>query len=215
MKLNLGCGQRYLDGWVNIDVLDNIRLDVKSRIEDLNYPDKSVDEIMMIASFEHFPRHVAIMQLRKFYKWLKEGGGKLAVLVPDFWGTIRKLEASKDIREQQFWYRHIFGAQDTTQFGTHYDGFDVEKLTWMFNIVGFDTYQYKMIPQFPNIMFVGFKDKETKSESTVEHDIINYMATYEAKIEGGTLFKAWMDTMGLKADKPDTPIYDTQFIQGI
>ena len=47
-----------------------------------------------------------------------------------------------------------------------------------------------------------------------ERDIIEYMAAYEAKIEGGTLFKAWMDAMGLKAEKPDTPTFKTQYVEG-
>ncbi|MBA7666534.1 hypothetical protein ES703_74615 [subsurface metagenome] len=35
------------------------------------------------------------------------------------------------------------------------------------------------------------------------------MANYEAKDETGKLFGAWMDAMGLKAEKPQTPIFKT------
>ena len=94
----------------------------------MDYPDSSVDEILMNAVFEHFPRHIAIVQLRKFYKWLKPDGGKLTILVPDFWGIVEMLKKSKSPKEQQFWFRHLYGPQDTIQFGTHYDVFDVEKL---------------------------------------------------------------------------------------
>lgn len=89
MKLHLGCGHNYLEGWVNVDgpkselCYDDLKADIHANIEDLEYPDNTVDEILMNAVFEHFPRHVAIIQLRKFYKWLKPGG-KLTVLVPDF-----------------------------------------------------------------------------------------------------------------------------------
>ena len=213
MKLHLGCGMNYLDGWVNIDVMDNAKVDIHSQIEDLDYPDNSIDEILLMAVFEHFPRHVAIMQLRKFYKWLKNKG-IINVLVPDFWGTIKKMQESKSVREQQFWYRHIFGPQDTAQFGTHYDGFDVNKMLWMFQIVGFNEGKYMMFEQWPNISFRGIKDKKIKSDADAERDIIEYMAAYEAKIEGGTLFKAWMDAMGLKAEKPDTPTFKTQYVEG-
>ena len=77
MKLHLGCGHNYMKGWVNVDgpkdelCYDDLKADIYYRIEDLDYPDNSVDEILMNAVFEHFPRHIAIMQLRKFYKWLK------------------------------------------------------------------------------------------------------------------------------------------------
>lgn len=214
MKLHLGCGHNYMEGWVNVDgpkdelCYDDVKADIHARIEDLDHPDNSVDEILLNAVFEHFPRHVAIMQLRKFYKWL-EPGGKLIILVPDFWGTVKMLKKSKSAKEQQFWFRHLYGPQDTVQFGTHYDAFDVEKLKWMFSIVGFDEYQYELIKRWPSIRFTGIKDTLIKSDEAAERDIIDYMANYEAKDESSLAFSAWMDSMGLKADKPETPTFKT------
>ena len=215
MKLHLGCGHNYLDGWINIDgpknelCYDDLKADIYSRIEDLEYPDNSIDEILMNAVFEHFPRHVAIMQLRKFYKWLKPSG-KLTILVPDFWGTIKMLKKSKTPMEQQFWFRHLYGPQDTIQFGTHYDAFDVEKLKWMFSIVGFNEYRYEIIKRWPNIRFIGIKDENIKSDVDTEDDIIYYIANYEAKDESGSVFKTWIDAMGLKAEKPQVLTFRTQ-----
>jgi len=205
-----------MEGWVNVDApkdelcYDDLKADVHARIEDLDYPDNSVDEILMTAVFEHFPRHVAIMQLRKFYKWLKPDGGKLTILVPDFWGTVKMLKKSKSSMEQQFWFRHLYGPQDTVPFGTHYDAFDVEKLKWMFSIVGFNKYQYEKIKRWPSIRFTGIKDSQIKSDTDAERDIIDYMANYEAADEDGRLFRAWMDAMGLKSEKPLTPAFKTQ-----
>ena len=215
MKLHLGCGHNYLEGWVNIDgpknelCYDNLKADIYIRIEDLQYPDNFIDEILMNAVFEHFPRHVAIMQLRKFYKWLKPSG-TLTIVVPDFWGTINMLRKSESPKEQQFWFRHLYGPQDTIQFGTHYDAFDVKKLIWMFSIVGFNQYKYEIIDCWPNIRFTGIKDIQIKSDINAERDIIEYMSYYEAKNETGIAFNAWMDAMGLKSEKPQTPIFKTQ-----
>jgi predicted SAM-dependent methyltransferase len=214
MKLHLGCGHDYLDGWVNIDgpkdelCYTDMKADIHSRIEDLEYPDNSIDEILLNAVFEHFPRHVAIMQLRKFYKWLKPQGN-LTLLVPDFWGTIEMLRKSENPTEQQFWFRHLYGPQDTIQFGTHYDAFDVEKLKWMFSIVGFHDYQYEMVKRWPSIRFTGIKNNNIKSDADAIQDIVNYMANYESKDEDGKLFNAWMDAMGLQAEKPQTPAFKT------
>jgi len=214
MKLHLGCGHNYLEGWVNVDgpkvdlCYDDLKADLHARIEDLEYPDNSVDEILMNAVFEHFPRHVAIMQLRKFYKWLKPNG-ILTIVVPDFWGAVEMLRTSENPMEQQFWFRHLYGPQDTIQFGTHYDAFDVEKLKWMFSIVGFHEYRYEIIKRWPGIRFTGIKDYTIKSDADAEKDIIEYMANYEARDEKGIAFKAWMDAMGLTADKPQTPTFKT------
>ena len=203
-----------MEGWVNVDgpkdelCYDDLKADVHARIEDLEYPDSSVDEILMNAVFEHFPRHVAIMQLRKFYKWLKPGG-KLTILVPDFWGTVKMLKKSKSPNEQQFWFRHLYGPQDTIHFGTHYDAFDVDKLKWIFSIVGFNDYEYEIIKRWPSIRFTGIKDNNVKPDAEAERDIIDYMANYEARDESGIAFNAWMDAMGLRAEKPSTPIFKT------
>ena len=215
MKLHLGCGHRYLEGWVNVDgpkdelCYDDLRADIHARIEDLEYADSSVDEILTEAVFEHFPRHVAIMQLRKFYKWLKPEG-KLTILVPDFWGTVEMLKKSKSPQEKQFWFRHLFGPQDTIALGTHYDAFDVEKLEWMFSVVGFNKYRSEYIKRWPGIRFTGIKDENIKSDKEAESDIVKYMAHFEAKVEKGLAFGAWMDAMGIKAEKPETPLFDTQ-----
>jgi SAM-dependent methyltransferase len=204
-----------MEGWINVDgpkdelCYNDLKADIYARIEDLHYPDNSVDEVLLNAAFEHLPRHVAIMQLRKLYKWLKPDG-KLTILVPDFWATVKMLKKSKSAKEKQFWFRHLYGPQDTVQLGTHYDAFDVEKLKWMFSIVGFDKYRYEIIQRWPAIRFIGIKDNIVKSDADAKRDIIDYMANYEAKDEPGTIFGAWMDAMGLKAKKPKTPLFKTQ-----
>ncbi len=214
MKLNLGCGHDFLEGWINIDgpkadlCYDDLKADIYARIEDLEYPDNSVDEILMNAVFEHFPRHIAIVQLRKFYKWLKPGGS-ITILVPDFWETIKMLKLSETDREQQFWFRHIFGPQDTISFGTHFDGFSVKKLKWIFSVVGFNDFKYKKIKRWPNIRFTAIKDSNFKSDRDAERDIVDYISNYEDRSESGIAFKAWTADMGILAEKPVTPAFRT------
>jgi hypothetical protein len=149
------------------------------------------------------------MQLRKFYKWLKPSG-KITILVPDFWGVVRMLKKSKSPQEQQFWFRNLFGPQDTLRYGTHYDAFDVEKLKWIFSVVGFNRYSYEHINHWPSIRFTGIKNTPIKEEVETERDIINYLAYYEAREETGLAFGSWMKAIGLNAQKPETPVFYTQ-----
>jgi len=215
MKLNLGCGHKYIEGWINVDgpkkdlCYDDLKADVYANIESLEYPDNSVDEILMEAVFEHFPRHVAIMQLRKFYKWLKPGG-KITILVPDFWGTVKMLEKSKSPQEKQFWFRHLFGPQDTLKFGIHYDAFDLDKLKYMFSVVGLTIWRYEIIKRWPSIRFTGKKVSVSKSDDDVQDDIIKYMAYYEAHDDPGLAFSAWMEQMGINAKRPELSTFKTQ-----
>jgi predicted SAM-dependent methyltransferase len=216
LKLHLGCGHKYLDGWVNVDApkdelcYNDLKADVHARIEELSYPDCSVSEILMTAVFEHFPRHVAIMQLRKFYNWLEENG-KITVVVPDFFATVDKLKKSKSPEEQQFWWRHIFGPQDTISFGTHYDGFDEKKIKHMFSIVGFSEFICIKEGNWPSLRFTAVKKNPFLSEDDARQNVVNYMALYEARDEPGVVFGAWMKAMGLNAEKkPLTPKFSTQ-----
>jgi tetratricopeptide (TPR) repeat protein len=57
MKLNLGCGNDYREGWVNVDT-GNCRKDLHHDIEDLPLPfaDNTFDEVLMMHVLEHVER---------------------------------------------------------------------------------------------------------------------------------------------------------------
>ena len=57
MKLNLGCGTDYKEGWTNVDS-GNTKCDVKQNIEEFPWPfeDSSVEEILMKHVMEHISK---------------------------------------------------------------------------------------------------------------------------------------------------------------
>ena len=65
MKLHLGCGGTYLEGYVNIDYLTteqtimNVKADIYQDITTLEYDDNSIDEIRSHHMFEHFKASIA------------------------------------------------------------------------------------------------------------------------------------------------------------
>lgn len=74
LKLNVGCGDVYLNGWVNID-LDSSKADLKCDVRGrLPYEDASVDFIFS----EHFIEHLSVNDGVEFFKEcfrvLKPGG---------------------------------------------------------------------------------------------------------------------------------------------
>ena len=69
LKLNLGCGTDYMNGWVNVDS-GNVKCDVKHDIEvfPLPFEDSSVIEIKMQHILEHISRENFIPFLRELYR---------------------------------------------------------------------------------------------------------------------------------------------------
>lgn len=82
LMLNIGCGDIYFDGWVNID-LESTKADLKHDLRTpLPYKNNSVDFIYN----EHFIEHLTIQEcmvvLSEFYRVLKPGG-VLRISTPD------------------------------------------------------------------------------------------------------------------------------------
>ena len=85
MKLNLGCGLRHRDGWVNVDSEAACRPD---RVVDLEalpwpFPDDSVDEVHMSHVLEHLGARTAVFLgiFRELYRICRPGA-RIEIKVP-------------------------------------------------------------------------------------------------------------------------------------
>ena len=57
MKLHLGCGDRRINGFINIDIQNSPAVDVVADIMDLPYEENTVDVIYSCCMLEHFGRN--------------------------------------------------------------------------------------------------------------------------------------------------------------
>src|SRR6185312_513515 len=85
MKLNLGCGQNKVEGYLNVDKYAACAPD---RVVDLEafpwpFPDASVDEILLTHVLEHLGRETETFFgiMRELHRVLKPGG-KVQIRVP-------------------------------------------------------------------------------------------------------------------------------------
>ena len=90
MKLNLGCGSNKIEGWVNVDLVEEFKPDLLHDISlPFPYKDNSVDEILAKDILEHFDKYLRYVV---FYEWARilKIGGIITIVVPNFPKVIRR-----------------------------------------------------------------------------------------------------------------------------
>ena len=133
MKLHLGCGRRYIPGYIHIDVIEFPHIDHVSSIDSLPFiPDDSVDVIYNCHVLEHFKRKDVGRVLREWWRILR-AGGTLRTSVPDFAQICKIYEKTGDLRHV---IGPLFGRQDYL-YNIHYNVFDEASLTRYLADVGF------------------------------------------------------------------------------
>lgn len=133
MKLHLGCGKRYIPGFVHIDVVDYPHVDHVSSIDNLSFiADDSVDLIYNCHVLEHFKRRDVGRVLQEWFRVLKPGG-VLRTSVPDF---EKICEVYQRFHRLDLVIGPLFGRQDYL-YNIHYNVFDFPTLASHLEEVGF------------------------------------------------------------------------------
>ena len=83
IRLNLGCGNYPMKGFVNVDQFENVKPDLMADATDLPYNPDSIDEIYCGHMFEHLSCDEGQEALRHWLSILKPGG-EIRIVVPDF-----------------------------------------------------------------------------------------------------------------------------------
>lgn len=81
LRLNLGCGDKILPGYVNVDVASSRNGAIPDTLCDLHhltpFADNSADEILAVHVVEHFWRWEIVDVLREWTRVLKPGGSMI------------------------------------------------------------------------------------------------------------------------------------------
>ena len=83
MKLHLGCGPRFIPGFVHVDALAAPHVDIVGPVERLAVGDNTVSLIYASHILEHFGRQEYSAVLKEWLRVLRPGG-VLRLAVPDF-----------------------------------------------------------------------------------------------------------------------------------
>jgi predicted SAM-dependent methyltransferase len=149
-KLHLGCGKRYLPGWVHIDLADFPHIDYRQDVADLsNFETGSVDEIYASDLLEHIPRHKVPGALAEWSRVLRVGslhnppnqptnqptnGGIIHLSVPDFEACVEYYLQTRDLAVLE----SFFVGGQKTEYDFHYYEYDFALLTKLLEDSGFE-----------------------------------------------------------------------------
>ena len=113
LKLNLGCGNDIRDGYVNIDIRNELNNSVLvGDITNLQYAENSVDEILALDVYEHISHRRSLHVLQHWSDILKPSGKlilrspSLDVIIEKYYNTAKTASQIKRVIEI------IFGGQD-------------------------------------------------------------------------------------------------------
>jgi len=108
MKLNLGCGRDYRNGWVNVDVRRNIFTDVVHDLDVLPYPfkDNTFDEVLLSHILEHIKDPIST--LKEIIR-ISKSRARIIVKVPHAhsYAQISDLQHKNSFSEHSFSKKHL------------------------------------------------------------------------------------------------------------
>ena len=141
IKLHLGCGPRYIPGFIHVDLADFPHIDHKHDISDLPmFNDNSVDLIYCSHALEYFDRIEALRVLKEWYRVLKKNG-VLRIAVPDFRAIVKVYQKYEDLEHQgilgPLYGRMVVNTGDGEKILYHKTVYDFDSLKKLLESVGF------------------------------------------------------------------------------
>jgi predicted SAM-dependent methyltransferase len=135
MKLHLGCGPRYIPGWIHVDVVDLPHIHLRHSIDSLPAMlDGSVDTIYACHVLEHFVRMGEVERVLTEWKRVLKPLGVLRIAVPDFEALCQHYINTHRLGDI---IGPLFGGQRGSVYNFHYTVFDFETLSAILTRAGF------------------------------------------------------------------------------
>lgn len=186
MKLHLGCGEVYLEGYVNIDYPLSEHTAQQTSVADkfadltkLCYKPGSIEEVRLHHVFEHFRRAQAVALVASWHSWLKVDG-RIHIEVPDFDATAKiVLGRLSKPNDRKVAIRHIFGSNEAP-WAVHYDGWSKSRLSELFKTFGFtiESLEQSAYLGTHNITIIGKKATMTLSKDELSKTARQYLSKF-------------------------------------
>jgi GT2 family glycosyltransferase/predicted SAM-dependent methyltransferase len=211
LRLHLGCGERYLEGYVNIDLPAASHTVQSGKTPDLHvdfttmrYAASSVDEVRLHHVFEHFDRSTALRLLIEWYEWLREGG-KLVIETPDVAASLQGLADSASPELQFRTLRHLFGSHEA-EWALHKDGWYARKFEIYLRELG-----YQIVACKPNswqgthnitVTAIKVAPAKTRRDLLAAAEKLLRMSLVDTSASEMKTLEVWMNQLRAGLDRP-------------
>jgi len=166
LRLHLGCGERRVEGYINVDLpastgsLMRSCADIFGDVARLRFPAATVDEVRSHHMFEHFSRVDALALLIRWHEWLRLGG-RLVIETPDIEGSARTLLSEQPLGVKLAVVRHLAGDQ-AEPWAFHVDHWFPDRLRHTLERLGFgdvqiDQQSWPQPPYLSNVVVQAVK----------------------------------------------------------
>lgn len=142
-RLNLGCGGKKEEGFVNVDLFPGPVVDEVFDLDEIPYQDNTISAINSEHSLEHVGWIRADKALAEWYRVLMPGG-QLILKIPEFEDCCRKyLETPVENKTHRQWYKYtIYGIQksqagEPDEAQTHRAGWSAQEMCEKLKSLGF------------------------------------------------------------------------------
>lgn len=134
MKLHIGCGNKFLPGYIHLDAMKYDHVDYITEADNLDmFEDNSVDEIYACHILEHFGRNENERVLQEWHRVLKNRG-ILRVAVPNFEAIAKAYLEKKQGLDKLMGL--LYGGQNY-KYNFHMQTFDFDRLRDILERCGF------------------------------------------------------------------------------
>lgn len=169
LKLHLGCGSVYLDGWVNID-LDSDVADIQHDLRNpLPFDDGSVDYIFAEHFIEHLTQAEAKVLLAECHRVLKDNG-TIRLTTPSLYVLLTNY-LKGDLNEwQEYWMpptkAHM--VNEGMRSWGHCFVYDADELVRFLNECNFNKLKFEGWRESDIEAFVGIENRNFHKELIIE-----------------------------------------------
>lgn len=133
-RVNLGSGSDYIEGWINVDIDPNTKVDVVADLsKGFPFEDNSIDEIKASDILEHFTKEDGLVFLKECYRVLSLSG-EIFIRTHNLDQIFKKFSPDPEVMTH-----FIYGdTSKTGVFGAHKYAYSEDSLRFVLKKVGFE-----------------------------------------------------------------------------